>query len=72
MILRFLLLKAERRTRGPLRHSVQKVHSHLGKLFIAAFDGLVIRPPQLAASFISGQACDVADWHETDMARCLT
>src|SRR5664279_464874 len=25
------------------------------------------RPPQLAASFISNQACDVACWHETDL-----
>src|SRR5712671_681129 len=25
--------------------------------------GVTFRPPQLAASFISGQACDVAHWH---------
>ena len=25
------------------------------------------RPPQLAASFISNQACDVADWHSADI-----
>jgi hypothetical protein len=28
--------------------------------------------PQLAASFISGQACDVAYWHRTDMPTLLS
>ena len=28
------------------------------------------RPPQLAASFISGWACDVRSWHKADMDEC--
>jgi hypothetical protein len=28
-----------------------------------------VRPPQLAAVFISDQACDVADWHFSDLTR---
>jgi hypothetical protein len=27
-----------------------------------------VRPPQLAASFISGQTCDVAHWHIASFA----
>ena len=31
---------------------------------------LGVRPPQLAASFISKQACDVAYWHKADIPSC--